>query len=42
LSVFGSIIIGIVVYVLMTKLLKIDEMNSILSVLKKEEPTLDE
>ena len=42
LSVFGSIVIGAGVYVLLTKLLKIDEMDSILSILKREEPTLDE
>ena len=42
LSVFGSITIGVAVYILLTKLLKIDEMNSILSILKREKPSLDE
>jgi len=42
LNVFGTITIGIFTYFLMAKLLKINEMKSVWSIIKKEEPTLDE
>ncbi|OGS46056.1 MAG: murein biosynthesis integral membrane protein MurJ [Elusimicrobia bacterium RIFOXYD2_FULL_34_15] len=42
LNVFGTIIISFLTYLFMTKLLKIKEMKSVMSVLKREEPTIDE
>ena len=42
LNVFGTIFIGLIVYVLMTRMLKIDEMKSVWALVKKEEPSLDE
>ncbi|MFA5779660.1 MAG: murein biosynthesis integral membrane protein MurJ [Elusimicrobiota bacterium] len=42
LNVFGTIIIGLILYLLMAKLLKINEMKSVWSIIKKEEPSLDE
>lgn len=42
LNVFGTIIAGLIFYLLMAKLLKINEMKSVWSIIKKEEPSLDE
>lgn len=41
-NVFGTITAGIVIYFFTAKLLKINELKSIWSVVKKEEPFLDE
>ncbi|MFH0947735.1 MAG: murein biosynthesis integral membrane protein MurJ [Elusimicrobiota bacterium] len=42
LNVFGTITIGLILYLFMAKLLKINEMKSVWSIIRKEEPTLDE
>lgn len=42
LKVFGTIFIGILVYFVMVKMLKIKEVDSIMSVIKKESPSLNE
>ncbi|HAM39181.1 MAG TPA: murein biosynthesis integral membrane protein MurJ [Elusimicrobia bacterium] len=42
INVFGTIIICFIIYLFMTRLLKISEMKSVMSVIKREEPTVDE